>query len=99
MMTWRRSGTVRGGGVAAIRQSWDPLLGRRSQRLLSQSARPHEARLLGDKILLRIGGSENLMSAEPIDVVRQFCAAWTWADADALLAFMTPDAIFHNVPI
>ena len=39
------------------------------------------------------------MSAEPIDVVRQFCAAWSWADADALLAFMTTDAIFHNVPI
>ena len=39
------------------------------------------------------------MSAEPIDVVRQFCAAWSRADADELLAFMTPDAIFHNVPI
>ncbi len=39
------------------------------------------------------------MADAPEDIVRQFCAAWRSADPDALLAFMTNDAVFHNVPM
>lgn len=35
----------------------------------------------------------------PIDVVRRFCAAWATADIDALVAFFTPDAVYHNIPL
>jgi limonene-1,2-epoxide hydrolase len=36
---------------------------------------------------------------EPIDVVRKFCAAWADGDLDALMAFFTDDAVYHNIPI
>ncbi len=39
------------------------------------------------------------MPDEPIDVVRRFCAAWEVGDLDALLAFFTDDAVYHNMPI
>ncbi len=37
--------------------------------------------------------------ADPIDIVTDFCAAWSTGDLDAILAFFTPDAIYHNIPI
>lgn len=35
----------------------------------------------------------------PIDVVRQFCAAWSTKDLDQIIAFFTPDAVYHNIPL
>jgi limonene-1,2-epoxide hydrolase len=35
----------------------------------------------------------------PIEVVRRFCAAWSDGDLDALVAFFTDDAVYHNIPI
>ena len=35
----------------------------------------------------------------PIDVVRSFCAAWGTKDLDAIVAFFTPDAVYHNIPL
>ena len=35
----------------------------------------------------------------PVDVVRRFCDAWADGDLDALLAFFTPDAVYHNIPL
>ncbi|MEG8184478.1 SnoaL-like domain-containing protein [Nocardia terpenica] len=35
----------------------------------------------------------------PIDVVRRFCAAWSdHAGVDVLAAFLTDDAVYHNIP-
>jgi limonene-1,2-epoxide hydrolase len=34
-----------------------------------------------------------------IDVVRRFCDAWSDLDVDALMAFFTDDAVYHNIPI
>jgi len=39
------------------------------------------------------------MSDATEDVVRQFCRAWSAGDPDQLLALMTKDAVFHNVPM
>ncbi|MGH9025537.1 MAG: SgcJ/EcaC family oxidoreductase [Acidimicrobiia bacterium] len=39
------------------------------------------------------------MADDPIDVVRRFCAAWADGDLDALMAFFTDDATYHNIPI
>ena len=35
----------------------------------------------------------------PIDLVRRFCAAWSDGDIDALVAFFTDDAVYHNIPV
>src|SRR6476646_5335182 len=36
----------------------------------------------------------------PIEVVRSFCAAWTDNRATAeLAAFLTDDAVYHNIPM
>jgi limonene-1,2-epoxide hydrolase len=35
----------------------------------------------------------------PIDVVTRFCAAWADGDLDAIVAFFTDDAVYHNIPI
>jgi limonene-1,2-epoxide hydrolase len=37
--------------------------------------------------------------ATPLDVVTEFCAAWERGDLDALMAFFTDDAIYHNIPV
>ncbi|MEY2396832.1 MAG: limonene,2-epoxide hydrolase [Actinomycetota bacterium] len=37
--------------------------------------------------------------ADPIDTVTRFCAAWSAGDLDAILAFFTADAIYHNIPL
>jgi limonene-1,2-epoxide hydrolase len=39
------------------------------------------------------------LSANPTDVVTRFCAAWGEGDLDAILAFFTPDAVYHNIPM
>jgi limonene-1,2-epoxide hydrolase len=36
---------------------------------------------------------------ESIDVVREFCDAWAKGDLDAIVAFFTDDAVYHNMPI
>ncbi len=35
----------------------------------------------------------------PSETVRAFCAAWEVGDIDAIMAFFTPDAIYHTIPI
>jgi limonene-1,2-epoxide hydrolase len=37
--------------------------------------------------------------AEPIDIVRDFCAAFEAGDIDAILEFFTDDAVYHNIPV
>jgi limonene-1,2-epoxide hydrolase len=37
--------------------------------------------------------------SEPIEVVRDFCDTWGTGDLDALMAFFTPDAVYHNIPV
>ncbi|MGH8979039.1 MAG: SgcJ/EcaC family oxidoreductase [Acidimicrobiia bacterium] len=37
--------------------------------------------------------------AEPIDIVRDFCAAFDAGDIDAILDFFTDDAVYHNTPV
>ena len=39
------------------------------------------------------------MADAPIDLVRNFCAAWGAGDLDALLDYFTDDAVYHNMPI
>ena len=39
------------------------------------------------------------MSDSPTEVVTRFCAAWSDNDLDALMAFFTDDAVYHNIPI
>ena len=39
------------------------------------------------------------MSDSPTEVVKKFCAAWSDNDLDALMAFFTDDAVYHNIPI
>ena len=39
------------------------------------------------------------MADEPIDLVRNFCAAWSDGDLDALIDYFTDDATYHNMPI
>jgi len=39
------------------------------------------------------------MTDSPTDVVRRFCAAWADNDIDALMAYFTDDAVYHNIPI
>jgi len=36
---------------------------------------------------------------DPEAVVREFCAAWTRRDIDALLGYFTDDAVYHNMPM
>jgi limonene-1,2-epoxide hydrolase len=37
--------------------------------------------------------------ADPADVVTRFCAAWSEGDLDAVMAFFTDDAVYHNIPV
>jgi limonene-1,2-epoxide hydrolase len=37
--------------------------------------------------------------ADPISVVREFCAAWDRRDREAILAAFTDDAVYHNMPM
>jgi limonene-1,2-epoxide hydrolase len=40
-----------------------------------------------------------MTTEQPIELVRQFCAAWGEGDVDALVAYFTDDAVYHNIPI
>jgi len=33
------------------------------------------------------------------DIVRRFCAAFARMDADELIEYFTPDALYHNIPL
>jgi limonene-1,2-epoxide hydrolase len=37
--------------------------------------------------------------AQPIDVVREFCARWEKGDLDAIVESFTEDAVYHNIPV
>jgi limonene-1,2-epoxide hydrolase len=36
---------------------------------------------------------------DPEALVREFCAAWSRRDIDALLGYFTDDAVYHNMPM
>lgn len=36
---------------------------------------------------------------DPVQVVRDFCAAWPAVDLDAIIAFFADDAVYHNIPV
>ncbi len=38
------------------------------------------------------------MARTPEQVVREFCAAWPRLDIEELMAYFTPDGIYHNMP-
>ena len=40
-----------------------------------------------------------MTNEQPIELVRRFCASWADGDVDALIAFFTEDAVYHNIPI
>jgi len=38
--------------------------------------------------------------SEPIELVRQFCAAWgDGTDVDSIVAYFADDAVYHNIPV
>ncbi len=37
--------------------------------------------------------------SDPIDVVERFCGAIAEGDLDAVIAFFTDDAVYHNIPM
>lgn len=39
------------------------------------------------------------MSAENEKIVTDFCQAWSLMKLDEILAFMTDDAVYHNIPM
>ncbi len=36
---------------------------------------------------------------EPIDVVTNFCAAWSKLDLDDMMRYFSEDAVYHNIPV
>lgn len=38
------------------------------------------------------------MAEAPIEVVREFCLAWSRLDIEELMAYFTDDAVYHNMP-
>jgi limonene-1,2-epoxide hydrolase len=39
------------------------------------------------------------VSDSPTEIVKKFCDAWSANDLDALMAFFTSDAVYHNIPV
>ena len=40
------------------------------------------------------------MSSEtPLELVRRFCDEWSGGDLDAIVAYFTDDAVYHNIPV
>ena len=39
------------------------------------------------------------MSETPLELVRRFCDAWSGGDLDAIVAYFTDDATYHNIPV
>jgi len=37
--------------------------------------------------------------ADPIDLIRDFCAVWSKGDLDAIIDYFTEDAVYHNIPV
>jgi limonene-1,2-epoxide hydrolase len=37
--------------------------------------------------------------SSPTEVVKKFCDSWSAGDLDALMAFFSDDAVYHNIPI
>ncbi len=40
-----------------------------------------------------------MTDTDPIQLVRDFCAAWPDLDLDVLVAFFADDATYHNIPM
>jgi limonene-1,2-epoxide hydrolase len=40
-----------------------------------------------------------MSTRSPGEIVQDFCDAWAKLDLDELLAYFTPDAVYHNIPI
>ncbi|MGH9302547.1 MAG: limonene-1,2-epoxide hydrolase family protein [Acidimicrobiales bacterium] len=36
---------------------------------------------------------------EPLDLVLRFCKAWPRLDLDELVAYFSPDSVYHNIPL
>ena len=36
---------------------------------------------------------------EPLEIVTSFCAAWAEVDVDKIVAFLSEDAVYHNIPL
>ena len=36
--------------------------------------------------------------AEPVDIIRDFCAAWSNLDTDELVSYFAEDGVYHNIP-
>ena len=36
---------------------------------------------------------------DAIDLVQRFCAVWSKGDLDAITAFFSDDAVYHNIPV
>jgi limonene-1,2-epoxide hydrolase len=46
------------------------------------------------------GGRSRMSTTEtPVDLVRRFCEVWADGDLDAIMAFFTDDAVYHNIPV
>ena len=39
------------------------------------------------------------MSETPLELVRRFCDEWSGGDLDAIVAYFTDDATYHNIPV
>jgi limonene-1,2-epoxide hydrolase len=39
------------------------------------------------------------VTTEPINLVREFCAAFGEGDLDRIVGFFTDDAVYHNIPV
>jgi limonene-1,2-epoxide hydrolase len=39
------------------------------------------------------------VTTDPIDLVREFCAAFGEGDLDRIVGFFTEDAVYHNIPV
>ena len=37
--------------------------------------------------------------SESVDLIRDFSAAWNRKDIDAVMAAMSPDCVYHNIPV
>jgi limonene-1,2-epoxide hydrolase len=40
-----------------------------------------------------------MTDTDPVQVVRDFCAAWPDLDLDAIVAFFAEGAVYHNIPM
>lgn len=40
-----------------------------------------------------------MSDSDPIEIIQRFCDAWPGGDLDAILAFFTEDATYHNIPM